>query len=250
MDYQRELMLALITAIKPQPAPDIGALLTGMGSMLLAMKPNAVSDPAAMLQAMAATFQTLKPPEDNVEKALKVISMAKEIGGGGDREENFYTMLKDVGKTVVEKFAPNGIPTRLPTVGGITTAPAAVPLQIPAGDTPSTDTPEILMEKWLRAQLTFLKQKAAAGKDVAFWVDYIFENQEEPGNQALLSALDQGATFEHLLQFDAEIKQNPVLSAWFEKLYAKLRSELNQDVDSTGAGGNAPDPGSDPKPSA
>ena len=108
----------------------------------------------------------------------------------------------------------------------------------------------MLRERWLRAQLMLLKQKARAGKDVHYWVEYLFENQEEPGCDAVFYALEHGATLEDLLQFDPEIGENLQLKAWFEKLYAELSTALNEDVDSPRKGGNAPDPGGDDKASA
>jgi len=249
-DFNKQLMLALIASIRP---PDIGAMMTGLGTVMAALKPANASDPAAMLAAMAATFQQLKPAEDNVEKALKVISLAKDIGGSGEpKEENFYSLIKDVGKVVVEKLNPgNGarpaIPAgAMPVVPALTVTAAnstPVPVVVP-------ESPDMLLEKWLRAQLQFLKQKARAGKDVEFWTDYIFDNEEEPGCHAILEAIERGATFDHLLQFDPEIGENPILKPWFEKLYAALHTELHAPVDTSGTGGDTANLGSDADPSA
>jgi len=268
--FNRELMLALIAAIRPQPAPDMGTLLAGLGAILAAAKPATMADPSAMLGATVQAFAALKSAstsEDWMEKAQKMIAMAKDLapGGGEPKEENFYSLLKDVGKVVAEKLAPapNGSrPLGIP--------PGAVPVvrALPGENRPSVppenfmesmgsngkinpppeESPDMRLEQWLRAQLQFLKQKANAGKDVEFWIDYVFENQEEPGNQAILEAIRRGARFEHLLQFDPEIGQNPLLKSWFEKLYEALRTELHADVDTPRTGGDASDAGGDAEP--
>jgi hypothetical protein len=255
-DYLKELVIALIASMKPTPLPpppDIGAMLAGIGAIMTAVKPATTTDPAAMLTAMAATFQQLKPAEDNVEKALKVISLAKDIGGNGEpREENFYTLLKDVGKTVVEKLAPSGNGQQRPAIPpGAVPVVAQIPTIVETQPVPIRveESPDVIMEKWLRAELAFLKQKATAGKDPEAWADYLLDNDEEPGCHAVLNAVERGATMEHLLQFDPQIGENPALRDWFVKFYAELHSELFPDVDTPGPGGDAADAGGNAKPS-
>lgn len=119
------------------------------------------------------------------------------------------------------------------------------------------------MQKWIAAQLAFLKSKAQAKKDPEAWIDYILDNDEEPGCRAIITALSLGATFENLLAFDPEIAQNPELLAWFKTLYDGIASEIRNagDVDSARAAGDssnvvsnarfgATGGGSDPGPSA
>jgi hypothetical protein len=99
-------------------------------------------------------------------------------------------------------------------------------------------------------QLHYLKQKALADKDVEAWIDYIFDNEEEPGCAALLYAMRQHVTFDQLLQFDPEIAQNPKLTAWFKALYDGVLSEINAPVDSAGPSGDQGNPKGNGTPSA
>ena len=92
---------------------------------------------------------------------------------------------------------------------------------------------------YLRQGLAYLKPKAAAGKDVEIIADFVWENQEDAEWTAILGAIEQGATFEHLLQFDPEIGQNPTLRAWFEKFYRELHNEIFSSDNPRGAAGDA-----------
>ncbi len=104
------------------------------------------------------------------------------------------------------------------------------------------DSAEDNLRRWLTAQVAYFKEKAKVGKDPGFWIDYVFENSEEPGCQAILYAIRQGATFENLLAFDPEIGQNPQLTLWFTELYNGVKSGLsNDDLDSGRESGNGSD---------
>lgn len=97
------------------------------------------------------------------------------------------------------------------------------------------------MERWIKAMLAWLKTKARSGKDPEFWIDYIFENQEEPTCESILKAIEQGATFDMLLQFDPEIAENSQLKTWFQTLYDGLYTELHPAVDTAGSSGDTAD---------
>lgn len=269
--FNEQLILALIASNRPPQLPppiDMGALMTGLAAIMTALKPVAPgTDPAAMLQAVSSTFSNLKSAAgdtDNwMDKVQKLVTIARELNPGEGGGDTWPSLIKDIGGKVLEGLKPgagaqpNGRPPQIVArpVTVVPTIPAgAMPVHQPVTeeqsvDVPTEDTPDMLREKWLRAQLAFLKQKALAGKDVEFWVDYILENQEEPGNQAILYAMDQGATFQHLLTFDAEIGKNPVLAGWFQQFYESLHAALIEDMDSPGKGGNAPDTPGNAKPS-
>lgn len=244
MQMQQTLLTTLIASMRPPPALDIGAMMTGMGAMIGALKPSA-SDPAAMLAAMAATFQQLKPADDNVEKALSIISKAKDIAGnGGGDGDSWAGVVKEGVTAVAQAFKqPNAASNPRPGI-----PPGAVPAQLNAGAPATEKTQDELLQEWLDVELAFLKKKALAGKDPEFWADYILQNEEEPGSAAILQALQRGAAFQHLIAFDPEIGKNPVLAGWFQKFYEALHADLHEDMDTSGAGGDAPDPGGNAEP--
>lgn len=259
-EFQKTLMLTLIANLKPAPALDIGALLAGMGAMMTALKPAEAPktvDPLAMFQSILTMYQSLKPKEEKSEldRLRDTAAVIKEFSGDSKGIEGPWDAVASVGKDVVEKLAPvlTGITTgtRAPVVAPNGATPAARPAEgvpvaaigpatVPDGTTPAAD-PQQNLRNWIQTQIAFMKPKAAAGKDPGFWIDYIFENQEEPGCQALLYAIRQGATFEHLLAFDPEIGQNPSLTFWFKEVFNGVQAGLQGDVDSAGQAGNASD---------
>jgi hypothetical protein len=175
---------------------------------------------------------------------------------GGD---NLYSVAKELGEKVIDAFSggprppamrspqplpsarpaipPGAIPATVPDAGG---GGAAPPPAAPGGMTVEEDQMRRTFIEWIRVQLQFLKDKAKAGKEVEFWVAYMFENEEEPGCTAILQAVERGATFEQLLNFDAEISADPVLKAWFQKFYDEVKNGLQEDLDTSGPGGDVP----------
>lgn len=264
MQMQQTLLMGLLGSMK---GPDMGTLLTGLGTMLGAVKP-VQSDPAAMLTAMAATFQQLKPPsEGGVKQALDLISAAKDLVPGGERSDDSWTGLIKEGVSVVANVLgsrqpaqpaqvvarpgvpPGAIPSGMVYQTTLTnpnpgpTAPETQPAQI------TEENPDVLLQRWITAQLSFLKTKARSGRDAADWVDYCLDNADEPGNAAILEAMRRGATFQHLLTFDPEIGKDPVLAGWFQTFYEELQAALNDPMDTGGPGGNPEDLGGNGKPS-
>jgi hypothetical protein len=251
--FYREMILAMIAAQRP---PDVGALMTGIAAMIAANKPAVNGDsPAALLTAVTGVFQTLKGKEENpTERLRETMSLINEFKGdekaGGD---TLYSVAKDLGEKVIDAFSggprppamrsPQPLPSARPAI-----PPGAIPVSaLPeaAGAEPAAIVPggeEEQMRRtfieWIRVQLAFLKDKAKAGKDVEFWVAYMFENEEEPGCAAILQALERGATFEQVLTFDPEIGADPVLKAWFQKFYDEVKHGLEEDLDTSGPRGD------------
>jgi hypothetical protein len=233
-NFEREMLLALIAAQKPV---DIGALLQG----LAAMRPPSPPDPSTLLTAMVTAIATLKGPsngeDSNLERALKLIGAAKELAPAA-HEENLYTVVKEVGNKVVDAFSPRNKPAAvmIPEQTG----------QIEQSAAPQMDE-ETMLQKWLQAQLGYLKAKARNAKDPVYFANYILDNDDEPGNNAILTALERGASFENLCQFDSEIASNPVLNTWFRSLYDALQQamsappESETPVDTGGTSGNLAD---------
>lgn len=253
--FYREMILAMIAAQRP---PDMGALLTGLGAIMAGMKPTSNGDsPSALLTAVTGVFQTLKGKDESpTEKLRETMALINEFKddkpAGGD---NLYSVAKELGEKVIDAFSgPRSPAMRSPQPQAARPAipPGAVPVSaLPAAAdagpaaAASADEREQQMQKtfieWIRVQLAFLKDKAKAGKDVEFWIAYIFENEEEPGCQAIIQAVERGATFEQLLTFDSEIASDPVLRAWFARFYEEVKSGLQEDMDSSRPGGNVPD---------
>ena len=245
-EKQHALLLAVLAG---QKGPDIGALMAGIGAMIGALKPaTPTSDPANMLTAMITAFKELKGSAGGLDLAqLKdVLAIANDLKPGGEKEDNVYSVVKDVGNRIVDAVSGRGNGNAVAVPQGarlLEEAPAvrSVESQISSATQPQ-ESQEQLMQKWLTAQIRLLKDKAKLNKDPGVWVDYVLDNPEEPGCRAVLMALERGAAFEHVLQFDPEIAQNPQLAAWFKTFYDELHAEILND-DTRGPGGNAGDAG-------
>jgi hypothetical protein len=256
-DFTKELLLALIASNKPAPFD-----LNGLGAILAALRPAENKEsPAATLGAMAAIWQNLKPKEmDSLAQFKEMVSLTKDLMPDRQQpiEENMYTVVKHLGQQAIDTFSgrvngggpPRGLPpgAQLPppqlSITGTRTATGG---QVDVTPRPLEAKPAQAQQNfqdWIRAQLSYLKQKAIAGKGVDFWIDYTFENQEEPGCAAILAAMENGVTFDQLLQFDPEIAQNPALQVWFKTFYDAMRAELDANLDTTRGSGNASDAGS------
>jgi hypothetical protein len=175
-------------------------------------------------------------------------------------EENMFTVVKHLGQQAIDTFSgrvnggapptvralPPGAQVAPPVRSIAPSSGAIVPSNgttVPPGGTQPGQAQQNFQD-WIRAQLSYLKQKAIAGKGVDFWIDYTFENQEEPGCAAILAAMENGVTFDQLLQFDPEIAQNPALQVWFKTFYDEMRAEIDANLDTARGTRNAADVGS------
>jgi hypothetical protein len=250
--FMRDVLLAIIAAQKPPAMPDLGAMMTGCAAMMTAMMSGVPKhDPTAVFKEMMGVVQPMlkdRPAEDPSEKFLKTVQVVKQLLPDNSAPESFWGFAKDVGKEVVHRLTPApGVPSPANGQPAATTAPMEIsvdpsktllPNSNPAPQPQASD-----FENQLRIGLHYLKDKARRGKDVELFADMIFENYEEPQWNALLGAMQRGATFERLVQFDPEIGQDAILASWFKRLYDELRAELSKSVDSGGPAGdvaNAP----------
>lgn len=260
MSFQ-DKMLMMRFFMPEKPAIDFGAIMAGMGAMMTALRPvegAKPADPMEMFKTAMSLFQGInKPEKSSIEQLREVAGVIKEFSGDSKESsavDSPWGMVTEIGKQVVDKIGPaftgmmapggpaarsvQAIPPQpgrgpavaaLPAVGGPATAP-----------NPPAASVEENIQRWLSTQIAYLKEKAKAGKDPGFWIDFVFENAEEPGCQALLYTMRRGATFENLLEFDPEIAQNPQISLWFKEVFEGVRAGLLQgDVDSGGQGGDA-----------
>jgi len=240
MAQQQTLLLALIGNMgKGSAMPDL-SFLAGV------LKAPDLTPITALMAAMI----TKKDDGGGLALAQTIVKMSRDLAPEGGRDnDSWLSVIKDVGGKVVDNiggaFRQPGAPAALLPSG--TPIPPAAPARPAAQPVPVGGDPIVTRENfaaYLGQALIYLKTKAAADKDVETIADYIVENSEEPQWTAVLGVIEQGATFENLLQFDPEIGQAPQLRAWFEKLYHELHDAIFNDVDRAGKGGNANNPGS------
>jgi hypothetical protein len=228
---ERELMLALISTLRPPPPVDIGSLLQGLAAMKPAAPPPP-PDPTQMFTAILTAVTAVKGTDDGMERLQKMMALVKDMLPEGKQEENVYTVVKDVGTKLVNAFTqPRGPAEPQPV-------PSIEPQPQPAAILPPSALTEETLQRWIVTQLTFLKDKARQDKDPGVFADYILDNGDEPGCAALVVAMQRGVTFDMLCEFDADIKTNPQLNLWFKRLYDELHSELFAPVDTAGGAGD------------
>lgn len=248
---QQNLVLAMLGSMK---GPDLGGMMAGLAAVMTAIKPagstDKAPDPIAMFQAIMSMYKGAKDneksPLDQLRDVASVIKEFSNDGGKGNDVDSAWSMVAEVGKEAVNKLAPvltSMVPqplqqNRVPVVTGVQPgnppAQASItPTLLPTpgnavlpGNAPADANANL--QKWVEAMIVFFKRKAVRGSDPGLWIDYVFESPEDPGCQALTYAIRNGATFEDLLAFDAEIAQNPQLNIWFKTVYDGIRAELLQ----------------------
>lgn len=253
-EKQQTLLMALLASNR---GPDIGALMTGMGAIMGAMKQGPTFDPAAQFAAITTAFTQLRGPaqvEDGMEKALKLIGIARDIMNPDSAvPDNPWTLLKEVGREVVARIqipATAGVPGAAAAPVDVTPVfvpPAGNATVLPPADQPANGGAKMMppqqVAQLIKDGIQYLKMKAAASRDVGLYVDYIFENEDEPQWAAIVGCIRQGVTFDQLLQFDPEIAGNEALRVWFAALYRGLHDGVFNSVDSGGGPGNPDNPG-------
>lgn len=243
-DRLLEFMQAQLLANQQQ----FNTLLAG----ILSKPAPAAPDPAAMLLAVSQVWQGLQgnkgaDPLDQISKVAGLIRDLSGNGGGDGSEDNMWTVVKEVGGRVVEIARPlieqgaSGL-AKPPIAATVTPVNTVTPK--PAGALPAAEDPMLNLRKWVEAGLVYLKKKAAQQKDVELQVDYVIDNTDEPMFGALIQAMNQGVTFEQVLQFDPEIANNPLLRSWFERFYNELSTAIadsagDAPVDTKRPAGNA-----------
>lgn len=243
--HDRLLLYNFLGSSRPQN--DMGAMMAGIAAIMTAVKPNGESkaaDPIQMFQTIMQMYQGMKDKNEKspLDQIRDVAGVIKEFTGDGKDVDSPWGAVAAIGKDLVEKASPI-----LSNLAGVRPVVTEVPLpQQPRPVLPQPEQPkppieakvpadplasEESLRQWLGTQITFFKEKAKAGKNPGFWIDYIFENAEEPGCQAILYAIRQGVSFQNLLAFDEEIRQNPQLSLWFKEVFDGVQQELRAEAD-------------------
>lgn len=268
---QQNMMLAVIGSLK---GPDMGGMMAGIAAVLTAIRPpsgtDKTPDPIAMFQAIMSMYKGAKDNEKSpLDQLRDVASVIKEFSSdkGGSDIDSGWGAAVEIGKEAVSKLAPVLTamvpqPLQNPQVSAVSVGQPGVPpahgalLPKPGnavlpGTVPAVNPPDARqnLERWVQSMVAFFKPKALRGSDPGLWIDYVFESPEDPGCQALTFAIRNGATFEDLLAFDAEIAQNPQLNLWFKTVYDGIRSELLQSgMAPAGQSGDESHPVPDGKP--
>ncbi len=225
------------------------------------------TDPAAMLTAVVAAFSVLRQgsdpaapgnPTKQLKETLELLASTKDIFGPGEpKEENMYTVVKELGQQFLGRTAGPTAPGRLPASTVQTLHPGTqfrvTPLRpgangagteaLSSAEGDEVNPKDAVMREtnavqWIKAGLEYLKTKCKLGKPVELYMDLVWDHQEEPQFAALLQAIGSGATFENLLTFDEEIAQTPGLKTWFEQLYNAIHKEVFEPMDTSRAGGH------------
>jgi hypothetical protein len=238
MAQQQTLLLALIGNLGKGGGPDL-SFLSGV------LKPPDMTPVVTLMTAMLGR----KDDGGGLAMAKTIVELSRDLAPDGGREESWLSVAKDVGGRVVDTI---GVALRQPSATQPMLPPAAVVVP-PAPPRPANGatiskngSPLVTRENfadYIRQGLAYLKEKARVNKDVEVIADFVVENHDEPQWTAILGAIEQGATFENLLQFDPEIATTANLRAWFQSFYDELHDAIFNPVDSAGAARDAANPG-------
>jgi hypothetical protein len=248
--FMRDILVAMIAKQTPAPPPP-PLDLAGLAAILSALRPAPAPDAASMLTAVVTAVGQLKPSEitNPFTTAKSIIELGMSIkGDGGDKEDNIYGVIRDVGKEVISRIQlPPAGP--IPAETMVSAAPSPVPAQLepvvnPAEAAPVNTADPTVVANLIRKAIGELKIQASKGQDVELVLDWIFGNQEVSHWAVIIGVVRQGATFENLLQFDPAIAGVPELATWFKMLYDGISAEIFQPVDSGGQSRDVANPAS------
>lgn len=240
MAQQQTLLLALIGNLGKGGGPDL-SFLSGV------LKPPDMTPVVTLMTAMLGR----KDDGGGLAMAKTIVELSRDLAPDGGREDSWLSVAKDVGGRVVDTIGvalrqPSATPPLLPPAPAAAIVPPP-PARPANGATISKNgSPLVTRENfadYIRQGLTYLKEKARTNKDVEVIADFVIENNDEPQWTAILGAIEQGATYENLLQFDPEIATTPTLRAWFQTFYDELHDAIFNPVDSAGAARDTANPG-------
>lgn len=164
---------------------------------------------------LASLLKDGSNPTGQLAMMKEMVSFAKELSpGGGEPEDPWMKVLTMVPQILGNRAAAQ-IPAELPKENPPVVQQTAVEAQ------PVDERKRFLLQ---------LKEKAKAGKDVAFWADYIEENPDEPGPAVVLGFVRMYSweeVFAALCHADPDIANEPC-KAWFEQLYVLLKEPVQE----------------------
>jgi len=235
-DKMWTLMTAVIGGLAQRPIPEFK-----------------LPDPAAMLTSVVGAFVAIKggtPTENVLEQVRPILELARDFSGNGSSAEDSLVkdLVKGLAPGIVQGLTRPALPATVQPVAPVSAIPPihpvphlAPPAPIPAQPIPPPPYQPPTIAQLVAQQILYLKKKAALGRPVEDWINYVLDETDEPGCQAVCYAIQNGATFENLLEIDAEIGQNPSLRQWFSTLYEGIRTELSASLHPGRGSGNAGD---------
>lgn len=247
----------ITTLITNNKGPDIAELMKGIGAI------SRPSDPVAMLASLISAFQAVRPPDvDPMAKARELIGLAKELspaapGSSDPAPAGWLDVAKDVGFRILDRIGPGQAPQE-PARPAAPAARQAVP--VPAAESPQAAAAggQRSMDDFytsIREGIAFLRQKAAAKRAPEFWVDYLFEEAQDLRFNAIIHAVQSGATVDNLFDLVPEIASDPFEAQWFKDLYVGIKrslegfpaspfgNTLGENLGAAGSGGNGSNAG-------
>lgn len=250
MRQNHELMLAAINA----QAANRGGGLEDAVKAFVALKENSSnpSDQLAMLTQLITLAKTISGPQDNSVVGLikevapaileQIPGVAAAVQGARPAPPALPPVDNNNGKgKPAELPAPRDVPAPKPPETVAAADPAAGTQDPGSADSgaPSEDQTRLVYTR-----LMYWKEKARRGHKADFWIDYVFENPDEPDIAAVLWAV-RHYSFATIIQLDPEIGGDEQLRRFFLDLYDGIRAELFNGTDPDGGGGDAPHAGND-----
>lgn len=217
---------ALVTALKPPPAPTMPEMMTALAS----------------LKSLAPEQTT--SPLDNALKLLDVIQDRAPSGGG---ETGWFDLAREVIKAAAPSIAPM-IEAKLaervqpllaapgnPGAGSPAPGSSIVATATSLSAVSATDVSEnpamfglLALIPWLKTQLGMALDKAARGTDPVFIADRILDDLPDNANpQELLRFVEREDWFDQLRRLEPRVTP---YREWFERMRAAMREALSDEA--------------------
>lgn len=215
-----------------------------------------------IVKAFVALRENTSKPGEQLAFLTQVIGLAKTLNGNQDN--SVVGLIREVAPAILEQIpavaaaaqgrqlppAPangsNGKAPQLPPVKEFQPGGAGKPAEAasPAAETAAAGNPAPDQNadtmRLILARLHYWKAKARDGHNADFWIDYVFQNPDEPDIAAVLWAV-RHYSYASIVQLDPDIESDERLRKFFLELYDGIRAELLNSDDPTGDGGDSSD---------
>lgn len=217
LQSQRALTNTLIANLTAnRGGSDVGQLLSGLGNIL--KPPDFAGQFTALMGAVrAAQPAAAAAPQDELARLKGLLEVAKSLGTNGDGEPSWIAIAEKALEKLPALLRPAAVAPPPITVTPVAPAPAPVLPQPEIEDDMQKRFIEVLTQAVTTARAQFRAGVKPEDHGRAVW-----EGRNEPANNALVSAIHEGATIERLVFFVPEIGASAEELAWFHALYAVL----------------------------
>lgn len=192
-----------------------------------------------LMAAMVQMKAFLSPPSNNsgdgaekyISALTKGIELAKDLGGGGDKETNLLDVIRDLVKSpVFEKV----IESSSSVVASVPQIPVNQPIKIPQSENinqpGNVNDMNFIEKKFIEPQLNNLVKLAKSGKNPELYAEVLLDNLPPQINEEIINKyLTNENIIEDLSKINPEVKNHSEWFLAFKDAIKELISSENQE---------------------